>query len=78
MVAVTEWSTPMSNDREFWWCRKHDRVETDGDRCKARHLLGPYESEEAARNWRERFEARAERWEEQDEEWAGADEEEAG
>ena len=62
-------------DGAYWWCRRHDRVETTDDRCKARHVLGPYDTEADARNWRERFEAREERWEEQDEEWEGEDEE---
>lgn len=60
------------NEGQYWWCRKHDRVETEHDRCKARHLLGPYDSAQAARNWREMHEAREERWEEQDEEWEDA------
>ena len=53
---------------EYWWCLKHSRVETR-PRCGAAWVRGPFESEEAARAYAERAEARDEAWEEADEEW---------
>lgn len=55
----------------YYWCLEHDRVEADEDRCRADNRLGPYASAEAARNWRNRVDARNEAWEEQDERWEG-------
>ena len=57
---------------EYWWCLTHGRVE-QGAVCKADDRLGPYASEEAARNWRQRRDAREETWEEQDKRWHGTD-----
>ena len=59
--------------KERWyWCQEHERAEEKREACARDKRLGPYESKEAAENWRERFEAREEAWEEQDEEWANA------
>jgi hypothetical protein len=54
---------------KYWWCTVHDRVEDSSTTCRLADRYGPYESEEAARNWRQRFEEREEAWEEQDREW---------
>lgn len=62
----------MSDDEQFFWCRLHERVEPAGSACGERHLLGPYPSEEAARNWREQRDAREERWQAQDDAWEGS------
>lgn len=61
----------MVDSEQFYWCRKHDRVERGGETCSGRQLLGPYPSADAARNWKQRHEAREERWEAQDEAWEG-------
>lgn len=53
----------------WYWCRKHDRVESEQEACRALDRLGPYDSPEAARNWRSRAEQRNEAWEEEDEAW---------
>lgn len=58
---------------EYWWCLTHGRVE-QGAVCKAQDRLGPYASEEEARAWRERRDAREESWEEEDRRWRGDDE----
>jgi len=55
----------------FWWCVHHQRVEDDQHGCQAEERLGPYESEEAARHWRDRLEARDEKWAKEDKEWSG-------
>lgn len=61
----------MAELQRFWWCQRHHRVETIDDACSARHLLGPYPSAAAARNWKQRHDAREDRWEAQDEQWEG-------
>ncbi len=54
----------------WWWCLKHARPESDdtvdvpGDQ-----RVGPYDSEEAATHWKEKFEARNEKWEREDKDW---------
>ena len=56
---------------EWYWCLTHERAETAEDRDDPDNALGPYESPEAARDWRERHEDRALKWKLEDEEWAG-------
>lgn len=56
---------------EWYWCLEHNTAERGADKCKADNRLGPYESEEAARNYKSRHEAREDKWDEDDEEWAG-------
>jgi hypothetical protein len=58
---------------QYYWCLTHQRVE-EGTVCRAANRLGPYESPEAARNWSERVEQRAEKWKAEDERWHGEDE----
>jgi hypothetical protein len=55
---------------QWWWCLTHGRAEREPDRPSA-DLLGPYASEEDARAWRERNEARNERWDREDDAWKG-------
>lgn len=55
----------------WYWCLTHARVEAADDRDDVDNALGPYESEDAARNWRETNEARAERWKAEDKAWRG-------
>ena len=57
----------------FWWCRKHERVEGESSTCPPEDRLGPYESEVAAQNWKDRVEARNEEWDAEDREWTGDD-----
>lgn len=61
----------MTDSDQFYWCSNHERVEQGDDRCAERHLLGPYESADAARDWKQQRDAREDRWEEQDEAWEG-------
>lgn len=53
---------------EFFWCRKHQRVE-EGVPCGASQILGPYPTAEAARDHVDIAEARNEAWDAADEEW---------
>ena len=59
---------------EFYWCVHHGRVEHGREACRADDRMGPYPTEEAARNWRETVEARNEKWEAEDRAWSGDDE----
>jgi hypothetical protein len=54
----------------WYWCLEHRDVETE-DGCRSATRLGPYESPEAARDWRNRAESREDRWEEDDARWEG-------
>jgi hypothetical protein len=61
------------NDEEshvsWWWCLNHSRAEQDPNvDAGAADKLGPYETEEAANNWRQQFEERNEQWDKWDEE----------
>lgn len=55
---------------QYYWCLEHGQVE-QGTRCEAAQRLGPYDSPEAARNWRDRVEDRNERWDREDDRWKG-------
>lgn len=52
----------------FYWCLDHERVEEGDSACAADRRLGPYDSREAATNWKEGVEARTEAWEREEEE----------
>lgn len=54
----------------FYWCLTHGKVE-QGTVCRAADRLGPYETPEAARAWRDRLEGREDTWEAEDERWHG-------
>ncbi len=61
----------MEREGTWWWCLVHQDVEDHTTVCRAADRFGPYESAEAARDWRRRFEQREEEWEQQDREWEG-------
>ncbi len=50
----------------WYWCFRHSTVEAEAG-CPAIDRLGPYPSQEAARNWRERVQERNEAWDAEDE-----------
>ncbi|MGD9794370.1 MAG: hypothetical protein AB7V43_12905 [Acidimicrobiia bacterium] len=58
----------------WYWCLEHNTVEPDTTGCPLDRRLGPYESAEAARNWKQRRDARNESWDEADKDWYGDDE----
>lgn len=58
----------MVEQREWYWCLTHDRVEPR-DGCKAADRLGPYPTEDAAANWRQTLDARNEQWDAEDQAW---------
>ena len=55
----------------WYWCFSHGRAEPEGDQCRADDRMGPYSSEEEARQWRDRVEQRNEAWDEEDRRWEG-------
>ena len=59
----------------WYWCVQHGRVEGEDDACAADDRMGPYPSEDAARNWRQLAEAREEKWKADDRAWSGEDDE---
>lgn len=61
----------MTEQEQWWWCLRHGRAEPGDPSCKASSRLGPYASEEEARAYAERVEARNEAWEDEDERWHG-------
>ena len=65
----------MTREGDGWyWCMHHKRVERGADGCPPDERMGPYPSEEAARNWREGVEARNDEWEAEDRAWSGDEE----
>jgi len=56
---------------EWYWCLTHERAEAAQDRDDPDNALGPYESPDAARDWRQRNEERALKWKVDDEMWTG-------
>ena len=62
----------MADDKpaEFYWCLTHKRVEST-PRCGSALLMGPYETEEQARQYAETAAARDDAWQKEDEEWHG-------
>ena len=65
-------SDPMS-EPEWYWCLTHERPEIAADRDDPDNALGPYPTEDDARNWKQRNEERTEAWKAQDEAWDGED-----
>jgi hypothetical protein len=58
-------------DGQFYWCSKHQRVETGDKVCAARHRLGPYDTRAEAERALETVRERNEAWEAEDARWEG-------
>jgi hypothetical protein len=58
---------------QWYWCLTHDRAEGADVRDDPDNALGPYESAEAAADWRRLNEERALKWKVEDEAWTGDD-----
>lgn len=58
-------------EQQWYWCLTHERPEPEGSQDSAGEVLGPYPSEQAARNWKQTNEARNQAWEEEDKRWEG-------
>lgn len=61
----------MTGMANYYWCTNHHRVETDGDKCAAQDVLGPYSSQREAATAIERIKEREERISEEDARWEG-------
>jgi hypothetical protein len=59
------------SDVRYWWCLRHNRVETDANACQAVHRLGPYRSAAEAERALERVAERNAAWDAEDARWAG-------
>jgi hypothetical protein len=55
----------------YYWCLKHNRVETDDNKCDESKLLGPYRTRSEAENALTKVRQRNEAWEAEDERWHG-------
>jgi hypothetical protein len=55
----------------YFWCLRHNRVESDADRCAARYTLGPYPSAAEAERALERVQERNDAWDAEDARWDG-------
>jgi hypothetical protein len=55
----------------YYWCLRHDRVETDADTCAAKDQLGPYDSVAKAERALVEVRERNEAWDADDARWSG-------
>ena len=55
----------------YYWCLRHNRVETDTDVCPASTTMGPYESPTEAEQALTRVAERNEQWDAEDARWRG-------
>ncbi|GAB7038043.1 hypothetical protein JCM9534A_26740 [Catenuloplanes indicus JCM 9534] len=55
----------------FFWCIRHNRVETEPDLCPAKHRIGPFASADDASHALEKVQERNEAWEAEDARWTG-------
>lgn len=61
----------MTDAGKWYWCMEHQHVEPADRGCPPDQRMGPYDSPEEARRWREKVDARNEAWEEEDRRWEG-------
>jgi len=55
---------------QWFWCLEHQRPEREGA-CRAEQRMGPYASEQEARDWQAQNQERNRSWDEEDERWSG-------
>ena len=55
--------------QEWYWCLRHERVESQEEACPADVRLGPFPTAEAAAGWKQTFSERDEAWQHEDEDW---------
>lgn len=63
-------STSGSGGR-YYWCLKHNRVETDDNACAEMYRLGPYQTATEAEHALQKVAERNEAWEADDARWNG-------
>ncbi len=55
----------------YYWCLRHNRVETEANACRAAYRLGPFPTAAEAERALERVAERNEEWDAEDARWAG-------
>jgi hypothetical protein len=55
----------------YFWCLRHNRVETGDDVCPAQYRLGPYATADDATRALETVEKRNAKWDAEDARWTG-------
>ncbi len=55
----------------YFWCLRHNRVETDSNACAERYRLGPYASAAQAERALDRVVERNAEWDAEDARWSG-------
>ncbi len=58
---------------KWWWDLTEGRAVTSAERPRDAEVLGPYDTRQAAEDWKATSEARNEAWKDEDERWAGDD-----
>ena len=61
----------MSETKQWYWCLRHQRVESEDTGCANDQRMGPYPSADAAEHWKDKVESRNEAWDEEDRKWEG-------
>jgi hypothetical protein len=56
---------------QYFWCLRHNRVETEENACPARYQLGPYASRAEAEHALEKVRDRNAEWDAEDARWTG-------
>jgi hypothetical protein len=54
---------------QYWYNVNTGEIETDENRSRGAHIMGPYPTEQAARDALATARANTERWDEEDREW---------
>ena len=54
---------------QWWWCLDHQRAEGADTDCPPDRRLGPYESAEAATQWKDQYASRNQAQDEEDRQW---------
>jgi hypothetical protein len=57
----------------YYWCLRHNRVETDDNACAERYRLGPYASAAEAERALDKVAERNVEWDAEDARWSGED-----
>ena len=55
----------------YYWCLRHNRVETDDNACAERYRLGPYATTTEAQHALEKVADRNAVWDAEDARWSG-------
>lgn len=58
---------------EYYWCMRHERVESGDKVCAARHRIGPFDTVSEAEHALETVRQRDKAWRAEDARWEGQD-----